>query len=149
MKITEKAAYLKGLYDGLELDNTTKEGKLIAALMDMVDAMAQKLDELDYDVQELNDYCEELDEDLGEVEEVLCEEDECDCCEDCDCDGDCDECDCECDCDECDCGCDCEETYEIECPKCHDVICFDESVDPEDLVCPACGAKVALVGDDE
>ena len=56
----------------------------------------------------------------------------------------CDECDCEGDCDECECGCDCEETYEIECPKCGDVICFDESVDPEALKCPACGAKVAL-----
>ena len=124
MKITEKAAYLKGLADGLEIDNSTKEGKLIAALVDMVDALAQKIDELDGDVQELNDYCEELDEDLGEVEEYLCEEDECEC------------------------GCDCEETYEIECPKCGDVICFDESVDPAALKCPACGAEVALTAED-
>ena len=150
MKITEKAAYLKGLADGLEIDNATKEGKLIAALVDMVDALAKKVDELDGDVQELNDYCEELDEDLGEVEEYLCEEeDDCDCCEDCECDCDCDECDCECDCDECDCGCDCEETYEIECPKSGDVICFDESVDPAALKCPACGAEVALTADEE
>ena len=141
MSITEKAAYLKGLADGLEIDNTTKEGKLIAALVDMVDALATKLDELDADVQDLNDYCEELDEDLGEVEEYLCEEDDCDC--DCDCE------DCDCDCEDCDCDCDCEETYEIECPKCHDVICFDESVDPEALVCPACGAKVALTADED
>ena len=79
MKITEKAAYLKGLADGLELDTATKEGKLIAALLDMVDAMAQKIDEMDHDIAELNDYIEEIDEDLGEVEEYLCEEDECDC----------------------------------------------------------------------
>ena len=30
MNITEKAAYLKGLADGLELDKTTKEGKIIS-----------------------------------------------------------------------------------------------------------------------
>ena len=134
MSITEKAAYLKGLADGLELDNTTKEGKLIAALLDMVGALADEVAELQSDVQDLNEYCEELDEDLGEVEEYLCEEDDCDCCEDCDCDGDCDDCDCEGDCDECDCGCDCDcEAYEIECPACGDTICFDESVDPADL----------------
>ena len=47
MNITEKAAYLKGLADGLDLDKTTKEGKLIAALLDMVDAMADKIAELE------------------------------------------------------------------------------------------------------
>ena len=132
MKLTEKAAYLKGLADGLEFDKTTKEGKLIAALLDMVDALAEKVDELDMDVQDLNDYCEELDEDLGDVEEVLlCEDDDEDCC-----DGDCDCCD----------GCDdfdVEETYEVECPKCHETICFDETLDPENLICPACGEKIS------
>ena len=29
----EKAAYIKGLCDGLELDNSTKEGKVILALL--------------------------------------------------------------------------------------------------------------------
>ena len=34
MTINEKAAYIKGIADGVELDNSTKEGKLIAALID-------------------------------------------------------------------------------------------------------------------
>ena len=139
MKITEKAAYLKGLADGLAIDNTTKEGKLIAALVDMVEAMAAKIDELDHDVEELNDYCEELDEDLGDVEEVLLDLDE-----DEECDG---ECDC------CDFADDCEyldgETFEIECPSCGDKVCFDESVDPADLACPACGEKFSCKFEDE
>ena len=135
MKLTEKAAYLKGLADGLDFDKTTKEGKLIAALLDMVDALAEKVDELDMDVQELNDYCEELDEDLGDVEEVLLGDDE----EDDYCDGDCEDCD----------GCDdyMDETYEVECPKCHETICFDETLDPENLVCPACGEKISCGGE--
>ena len=137
MKLTEKAAYLKGLADGLDFDKTTKEGKLIAALLDMVDALAEKVDELDNDVQDLNDYCEELDEDLGDVEEVLCEDDDEDYC-----DGDCEGCD----------GCDdydMDETYEVECPKCHEVICFDETLDPENLICPACGEKISCSCDAE
>ena len=40
MKMTEKAAYLKGLADGLDYDKTTKEGKLIAALIDLADELA-------------------------------------------------------------------------------------------------------------
>ena len=130
MKMTEKAAYLKGLADGLDYDKTTKEGKLIAALLDVVDALAEKVDGLDYDVQELNDYVEELDEDLGDVEELLYDDEDEDYC-----DGDCDGCD----------GCndyDMEDTFEVECPKCGDTICFDESIDPENLICPACGEKI-------
>ena len=141
MTLTEKTAYIKGLCDGLALDANTPEAKIINALVDLVNDMAAEIADLEADVENVYDYCDELDEDLGAVEEYLIDEvedDECDCC------GDCDECDCEGDCDECECGCDCEETYEIECPKCGDVICFDESVDPEALKCPACGAKVAL-----
>ena len=47
MQMKEKASYLKGLADGLDLDKSTKEGKLIAALLDAVDMMAEKIDELD------------------------------------------------------------------------------------------------------
>ena len=139
MTITEKAAYLKGLAEGLDLDTTTKEGKLINALLDMVSALADKVDELEGDIAELTEYVEELDEDLGDVEEILYDDEDCDC----DCDGECDCCD----------GCDDEddymdETYEVECPKCGDTICFDESIDPDSLECPACVAKISCRGDE-
>lgn len=143
MNLTEKAAYIKGLADGLDYNKETAEGKLIAALIDMVDEMANELAVLDETVNELNDYIEEIDEDLGEVEEYLYDdEDECDC--DCDCD------DCDCDCDDCDCDCDCDEDYfEVECPACGRTICFDESIDPEELICPACNEKFACLIDEE
>ena len=34
MTLTEKASYLKGLMDGMNLDTTTNEGKLFAAIAD-------------------------------------------------------------------------------------------------------------------
>ena len=140
MNLNEKAAYIKGLSDGLELDTNTKEGKLIAALIDMVSEMATAISELEEDVDTAFDYCEELDEDLGAVEEMLLEDD-------CDCD-------CDCDCDDCDCDCDCEfdeeDCFEIECPACGETICFDGSIDPEELVCPACGEKFeCVISEDE
>ena len=35
--------------------------------------------------------------------------------------------------------------YEIECPSCGEIVCFDESLDPEELTCPACGEKISDV----
>ena len=35
MDICEKIAYIKGLADGLELDTDSKEGKIIAAIVDL------------------------------------------------------------------------------------------------------------------
>ncbi len=150
MKLTEKAAYIKGLADGVNYNKETAEGKLIAALIDMVDQMAAKIELLDETVDELNDYIEEIDEDLGDVEECLCEDDD----EYDDCDGDCDNCDCDGDCDCCD-FCDDEdededgEFFEIKCPSCGEIICFDETIDPEELICPACHEKMACLVDEE
>ena len=36
MTISEKSAYLKGLMDGLKLDTASDEGKMIAAIVDLV-----------------------------------------------------------------------------------------------------------------
>lgn len=135
MTINEKAVYLKGLADGLDYDKTTAEGKLIAALVDLVGDMAKAIGEIDEDLEYLNDYIEEIDEDLGNVEEEIYG-DLCDC--DCDCD--------DCDCDDCDCDCcDCDDCYEFECPKCGETICFDCDAEPDDMICPACGEKLATL----
>ena len=132
MTLNERAAYLKGLADGLELDSTTKEGKILSALLELVGEMATEITDMGEDIEYLNDYVEELDEDLGEVEELLMDEDDCD-----ECDGDCDCCDLDCDCEELDDS----EYFEVECPSCGRTVCFDESIDPEELICPACGEK--------
>ena len=144
MAMIEKATYIKGLCDGLELDAKSKEGKAIAALVDLVTEMAEALDDMACDIYDLHDYIEELDEDLGDVESLVYEldedDDEC-CCGDCDC---CDE-----DCDLCD-EDDEMEFFAIECPSCGELIHFDSSIDPEDLTCPACGENVnsAVEADD-
>ena len=142
MTLIEKAAYIKGLVDGMELDKESKEGKVIAALVDLLGEVVESIDGLEADVDELYEYAEELDEDLGEVESVLCEDDEDYDDFDDECDGMCDECDLNCDLDD--------DFFEIECPSCGEVVCFDESIDPEELACPACGEKFeCLVSEDD
>ena len=153
MTLSEKASYIKGLCDGMELDTTTKEGKLLAALIDLVDDMAktvedheEAIDEIDGAIDELIDYADELDDDLAAVEEFLDEE-----CE-CECDGDCENCDA---CDDCDLACDCEgieedeEYYEVVCPSCGETVCFDTSIDTENLVCPACREKFSCIVEED
>ena len=146
MGITENAAYLNGLFDGYELDTTSKECKIIKGLLELVSDMADKIKALEDDNKELHEYIEELDHDLGELEEevYLCD-DECDC--------DCDDCDCDCDCDDYSdlnedeefAYDDDEEFYEVECPHCGETICFGEELTVETLVCPACGERIDTV----
>ena len=131
MGISENAAYLKGLFDGYEIDKTTKEGKIISEMLTLLSDMADKINALEADNKELHEYVEELDHDLGEVEEELYFYDDDEDYEDYDDLND----------DEDYEGED-EEFYEIECPSCGELVYFDESIDLSDLVCPACGEKI-------
>ena len=154
MELKEKAAYLRGLADGLDPDKTTKEGKLIAALIDLTQELCSAVEMLDTDMDEvveelgeLREYIEEIDDDLNDVEEFLDEEvelDEYDEDEEDEEDDEEDICDGEC---ECCCGCD--DYFEIVCPSCGETICFDESVDPDDLTCPACQEKFACIVEED
>ena len=143
MTLNEKVSYIKGLADGLDFDKTTKEGKLIAALIDLVGDLAQAQDETDDDLSELSDYVEELDSDLADVEDVVYgdedEDDEDDADEDEDDDWDCANCESPCD----------DDYFEVTCPSCGETVCFDQSVDPADLRCPACGEKFECVMEED
>ena len=136
MGISENAAYIKGLFDGYEIDTNTKEGKIISKMLELLSDMADKINALEADNKDLHEYVEELDHDLGEVEEEVYfyDEDEYDDYDDFD-DFDEDE----------DFDLDDDGYYEIQCPSCGDIVCFDESLSLEDLVCPACGEKIGDV----
>ena len=133
MGISEKAAYINGLFDGYEIDKSTKEGKIISEMLLLLSDMADKINALEADNKELHEYVEELDHDLGAVEEDLYfdDEDEYDDYDDLN--------------DDEDFEMDDSDYYEVECPSCGEIVCFDESLDPDDLVCPACGEKIADV----
>ena len=54
MEITEKVAYLKGLAEGMELDTEKKEGKLLAAIIDVLDDIALEIADMKADQEELS-----------------------------------------------------------------------------------------------
>jgi len=134
MTLNEKVAHLKGFLEGMNFSAETNENRIILSIVDILDDMAKDIADLTDDINMLEDYADELDHDLGELEDYIYngDEDECDC--DCCCDDECD-CDCDCDCDE--------EFYEAECPNCGEKVCFDDSIDSSDIICPACNKHFA------
>ena len=69
MEISEKVAYLKGLAEGLALDTESKEGKLIAAIIDVLDDMSGKFEDLEDDLCEVEEALYELEDDDDEYDE--------------------------------------------------------------------------------
>lgn len=131
MNITEKVSYIKGLAEGLSLDEKTAEGKVLLAVIDALEDIAKAVSDLKEDTEYLDSYIEEIDEDLGALEEDYYEEGGC-CCEDED---------------DCDC-CDCDDDFvEVECPECGETVCLDDTIDLEHVICPACGAEFSCVCD--
>ena len=131
MGITEKAAYLRGLAEGLKLDEGTNEGKLITKMLDLIGEMAEKIDMLESANDELYTYMEGMAEDLVHLEDDFYGEGECDSEDYSDLNEDYE------DEDYVD-----EEYYEIECPTCGEKICFTEDFDLDNFLCPACGNKI-------
>ncbi len=134
MKLTEKMSYLQGLIDGLDVDDSSKEGKAILQMADVMQELVMYVEDLQAQVDELTELCDILDEDLGMVEEDFYDVDGCSCgCDDeCDCCGDDDD-DDEFDFDDDD------ELYEVTCPTCGDTILLDEGMIEEGSIdCPNC-----------
>ncbi|MBP1551058.1 MAG: hypothetical protein J6C04_02140 [Oscillospiraceae bacterium] len=142
MTLTEKLAYIKGLAEGLGVDETTKEGKVLLALVDLMDDVTTAVSELESDMDQAYEELDAIDEDLTDIEDFLWEDEDED--DDCDC--------CDCDDDDCDC-CDCEDDdelfdggiYEITCPKCGEIVCMDEDMlFSPDCGCPNCGTSFEI-----
>lgn len=158
MNITERSAYIKGLAEGLGLDASKPETKVLNALLELVSELSEKVAGLEHENETLNSYIEEIDEDLGSVEELLFEtDDEEDEDEDEEDDEEDNEDSCDLDCAHCSHPEDCEDDEDDEedgfrclmCPSCGEKIYFDESIDPSDLICPACGKAVCEDEDED
>ena len=125
MTTIEKVAYIKGLMEGMKIDESSDNGKLFKLIVDILGDLSNDVANIEDYVAELTEQVDAVDEDLNTLEEDFYEEwDE-------------DECDCDCDCDCCDCD---EEYYDVTCPSCGE----DFEVDEDTLLdggvdCPACG----------
>ena len=139
MTISEKAAYLKGLMDGLNLDTEKAEGKMIAAVVELLGDVTKRLTDVEETTIAISDELDEIEDDLDAIEDFIMDEDE---------DYDDDDDDFEDEEDECDCDCD-EIIYEGEC-SCGNIIEFDEeTLDQGSIVCDKCGETLEFTFEDE
>ncbi len=149
MTIVEKAAYLKGLTEGLGMDADSKEGKLWNALNELLHDMAHEIEDLHASNMDHAEALDEMAEELSYLEELTCDLDMPEDFEDYDeCDGDCGSCGCDCG-DYDDDDDDDEEDEEIEydgiiydatCPVCGEEISFgQETLEEGSVNCPGCG----------
>ena len=153
MTISEKAAYLKGLMDGLELDAEKAEGRMIAAIVDLLSDVTKKLSDVEDTTIAISDELDEIEEDLDAIEDYILDVEE-------DLD---DEYDDEDDYEDDDYGFDDEENYdegfdfgdedsiiyEVKC-ACGNIINFDEeTLEEGSIVCDKCGELLEFSLEDE
>lgn len=118
MTVTEKVAYLKGLVEGLGVDETSKEGRIIKAIVDVLDDMALTVSEMEDSVSEVAEQVDAIDEDLEDLEKDFYGDDE----------------------DEED---DDSDYYELTCPKCGEKVYLDDDLLSDgEMTCPNCGEKL-------
>ena len=137
MGISEKVAYLQGLAEGMKLDESTNEGKLLLAILDVLNDMAEEFADVEDEIVDLEDGLDAVSDDLNDLEEFLYEDSA----------------------DEDDEEDDDDELFVTTCPECEEEVVFDESVlEDGEVICPNCGAKLefdlsdlanAADGDDE
>ena len=123
MTITEKVSYLRGLAQGLELDESQKEVKLISAIINVLDDMALTFSDLEEGFNNVSDQLDAVDEDLYNLEEDVynCNDEDPD-----------------------------DELYcEVTCPTCNETVCLSEDmVLKGEINCPNCGEKLEFDFDD-
>ena len=129
MEITEKVAYLKGLMEGMKIDTETNEGKILSAMVDILEDIGLELEDLWNAQGELEDGLDVVSDDLEDIEDIVYDEDD----EDESFDDEYYEDDAEED----------EDCYATTCPTCEETIYFDESVlEDGEVICPNCGEKL-------
>lgn len=134
MTNSERASYIRGLMDGMDLDQNAKETKIFNAIVELLDDLSVSVEELEDGFDLLSEQVDEIDEDLGNVEEDFygLEEDD-------------------------DCGCghhhhhDFEDAeFEVTCPSCGETIQLtDDMLEEDSITCPGCGETLEFDFDED
>jgi len=118
MTVSEKVAYIKGLAEGMKIDESTNEGKITLALLDILKDIARELEAIDEELDDMADVVDEIEEDLCKLEDEVYGD------LDLDDYGD-------------------DDLYEITCRNCDNTISVDMSMlEGGKVTCPNCGEVI-------
>ena len=128
MTIAEKVSYIKGLAEGMKLNTETPEGKILAAVIDVLGDIALNIEDIDSDLADVSDVVTDLEESVMDLEDEVYGEDEYDRSDDDD---------------------DEDDLYELTCPTCNNTITADFDVIANGKIeCPNCGSTIEFELDD-
>lgn len=136
MTITEKVAYIQGLFDGLKLDTEKSgEARILSEVLDVLREVGQQLDGMDSAMDQFDQELDTLGDAVADLEEAVFDDEEedsdLDCLEDEEGEGE-------------------EDFFEIPCPTCgEDLVVDDEALAAGVVDCPVCGGKFALSFEDD
>ena len=121
MTVMERVAYLKGLYEGLDIDTDKKEGKLLAGMLSAMEELAEAVTDLKQQNEELLDELDDVYEEISAITEDFLADDE-----------------------DAEMNLDLEqELYQVVCPTCGEVIYLDEDMlETGSIACGACGEEL-------
>ena len=131
MTISEKVAYIQGLFEGMELDKSDmKVARVLSEVLDVLKEVGQRLDGIDTIMDQYDEELDTLEDTVADLEEAVFDDEE-----DSGFDGLDDE---------------DEDFFEIPCPTCgEDLVVDDEALAAGVVDCPVCGGKFALSFEDE
>ena len=131
--LAEKVAFLKGLAEGMKINEEKDEGKLLLKMIDVLDDIALTVEELDDEAADTADRLDDIEDCLDDICEDLYDDDD-------EYYDDFDEYDDDEDLD----------FYEVECPSCNEKVFFDEDMISDEVVyCPNCNEKIEIEFDEE
>ncbi len=112
-ELTNRAAYIKGLADGMKLDKETTEGRLLDEIINLLSETTAELDSIDQEQGFIADKIDELEEEVdvigNEVFDDYADYDD-------------------------------EDEFQITCENCgEEIIVTEDDLDEGEVVCPNCG----------
>jgi predicted RNA-binding Zn-ribbon protein involved in translation (DUF1610 family) len=121
MTVTERVAYVRGLFEGLDFSTEKKEGRILQAMLDLLEDMALSIEDLEDENDALQNVIDAMVEDLYDDDDSYDDEFEDD---DVEIDPD-------------------TELFQVICPNCGEEIFIDEStLEIGNISCPACGEEL-------
>ncbi len=116
-EFTNRAAYLKGLADGMKLDTETNEGKLLSGIIDFLADLSAEIEAIDDEQGFIADRLEELEEEVELIGDEVFADDEDDYDDD--------------------------DEFQITCEACgEDIIVTTEDLMDGEILCPTCGETI-------
>ncbi len=124
-KLSEQVFYLRGLCNGLDFDGTTKEGRVLLAVINALDVAAAEAQEMRQEIEDVSGLVDDVSMDvLKLMDNRHADEDE---------------------------EADTTGYLELSCPKCHQKVYIErETFDiTQGQTCPLCGTPLFDAGEDE